>query len=350
MSTLLAYNFTNNDLHKHIINKLYESGVHKESETYKALSSEPMDILISGFLIAAGLLLGFSLSFLGAALAVAGVWTFSNHFLGRQSLFAAFIPKKSFTNISGHILGENNRHIIILTKGYEPADGINHLNQLSFRRFLIIYFCINLFSIPWAYLGEYHQGKVFYLIISLSLILVQVCFMSYYLWKRKPGEQREFSGISILLDLIDRMAKTGLKKFNIHFLISDGRERGIVGARNYYEKIESKIHPGNSYVINLLNQFNDHIKYFTGEGILQYRQSNSALVNKCSAIASQSHYPEIQAAEQRVKLMDSLIFTQNDYPCITISGRSGAENDDILQADKISADFVYELIKQITTQ
>lgn len=350
---------------------LKQAGLSAQIESFKAISSYSWEIVPTALLIAGGVMMAPWLSKLGAALALLGCWSYLRHFMGRATLFRAFIPKKTSQNVFSKIPANESatpKNIIIMAH-YDTAraSAVFHPKRVKdFRKTFLFNTYLSFFTIPWAYLGDVWGQHLIYLIVCLLLAAIQLSNIGIQLHREifhrfVPGMNDNGSGVAAAFAILDHFQKNPIRNYNLWLVFTGCEEAGIQGAHYFLDQHRHELSPANSVLINLDNVGQGQLYYVTGEGMILYHHYDERLVEQCRQLTTRPRFSAIRPLEYRQAYFDTLVFTQHNYPCTTLVAldREGRipnwhwYSDTIDKIDentiRVAADFSIALIRSLTT-
>lgn len=296
-------------------------------ESFRASSTYSWEIILFSLTMIAGLLISPFLSKLGTAVVLLGFWSYTRHFMGRATIFTPFIPKKQSRNVVAQIPTEQTAaKNIILMAHYDSAraSSVFAPNMVkNFRQSFLLNTYVGVFSIIWAYLGEYWGLSIWFRIVCAVLAIVHLINVLIHIHREifhkfVPGINDNASGVAAVFSIIEKLQKQPLKNSNVWVLFTGCEEAGIQGAKAFYHRHWSDLPADNTTIINLDNIGFGNLHYVTGEGMLLYYNFEESVVRVCEELTKQPEYADIRPLEYRRAYFDTLIFTQHGYPCTTL--------------------------------
>ncbi|MFP4547727.1 MAG: hypothetical protein ACLFQM_06305 [Fidelibacterota bacterium] len=230
--------------------------------------TNPYEVIIAVLLSMIGLSISFMYNFMGAALAVLGLWIFVKHFLGRGTLITRFLPAAMtlVRCISFQPVQEDRKNLLVLLprQFYQPR--LTPGFEKFYHHFLYIYTFSTGFSIFWLYIKPYLQNDVLFLIVNICLFGVMATFIVLYLslqWRLNK------KGALVSEKILNRFLKDNKIK-NLHLLIKPD-VNSLTQLVNYIEEQE-QFRPDNTIVMNVDRNLNDTVNIVLEEGVILVRK------------------------------------------------------------------------------
>jgi len=296
-------------------------------ESFMASSSYSWEVILFSVTMIFGLLISPFLSKLGAAIVLLGFWSYTRHFMGRSTIFTPIIPKKKSQNVVAQIqAGQPSDKNIILMAHYDSAraSSVFAPNMVrNFRQSFLLNTYVGLFSIIWAYLGEYWGFSLWFQIVCIGLSIVHLINIIIHIHREifhkfVPGINDNASGVAAIFTIVEDLQKVPLQNSNVWIVFTGCEEAGIQGAKAFYHQHWPDLPVDKTVVINLDNIGSGNLHYVTGEGMLLYYNFDESIIHSCEELTKQAKYTDIKPLEYRRAYFDTLVYTQHGYPCTTL--------------------------------
>lgn len=152
---------------------------------------------------------------------------------------------------------KNFRFLFLLNFFSMIVISINLFVGIFFKEILFILW---MFSLPFA----------IFLSISILLLIIREFF-----FQATPGANDNASGVCVMLNVAEEIAKSPFEKTQVYFLATGAEEVGMIGMLNFLKKYRGKYK--NAYFINLDNLGSGILRYVTKEGMIKTYKSCSEL-------------------------------------------------------------------------
>jgi len=287
-------------------------------EEIRIVKTEPYEVIIAVLLPMIGLSISFLYNFMGAALAVLGLWIFVKHFLGRSTIITKFLAKSTarLKQITLTPRRETPKNIILLLpkQFYQPE--ISRGFKKFYHILLYSYTYATGFSILWMYVKIHINRELIFLSVNILLFLVMATYLAVYLkLQSKLHQNSRPLSEKILTKFLNEK-----EIVNLNILIKPEQDTFSV-LRNYSQN-QVDFSPSNTRVINIDPLLEPETAIVLEEGVV--------MVKEYSAF---NHLPGLTgtaAVSNKIVLSDLLPFQNQGFSGFTIKAGTNDERGEKL--------------------
>ncbi len=268
-----------------------------------ASNAEIYELYIAVLLPIIGIGVARGYAYLGAALAVLGLWIFVKHYLGRESLIGKLFPKKKITTDYYQSTQESReqKNLLLLLPRQFYLSGVSKFVRQLFQFYLYAYTFSVVATIFWLYSKHLIQQQSLFWQVNAVFIIVQLIYLCLVIFIEKRLRDQPIDLFPSVLDKF-RSAET---INNLHILITPGNRSAL---NSFIHDNEHPLATTNTFVVNLSPFCHSTLQYIKEEGIILVHDNEVRNV------------PDMDIAEtdNKMAISDLIVFKNNSFPGLSL--------------------------------